>query len=155
MARFERTIHIEAPASDVWAVMMDLEAWPAWASQFKRLERMDGGPVKVGSRVRVRPTRLPASVWLVTEYEDGRSFTWKSTAAPGVHLIGGHALTPDSRGTNAAFWLEATGILGRLLSPILHSTFFSRNTRNATEGLKKRVEANVESSERREPAPHA
>jgi hypothetical protein len=57
MTRFARTVHIEAPAADIWAVLMDVEAWP-----------------------------------------------------------------------------------GRLLSLILRRTLFSRNTKSATEGLKRHVE---------------
>ena len=140
MSRFARTIRIEAPAADVWSVMMDIEAWPSWASQFKRLERMDPGPLGVGSRVRVRPTRLPTSVWVVTEFAAERSFTWESGMGVGVRLIGGHVLTPDGTGTNAEFSLEAAGFVGKLLSPILRRTFFTRNTRSATEGLKRHVE---------------
>jgi uncharacterized membrane protein len=140
MSRFARIIHIDAPATDVWQVMMDIETWPSWASQFKRLERLDSGPLAMGSRVRVRPARLPASVWEVTELAEGRTFTWESTMGPGVRLLGGHLLTPDVTGTNAEFSLEATGIMGRLLSPILRRTFFTRNTKSATEGLKRHVE---------------
>lgn len=140
MSRFARTIHINAPRNDVWRVMMDIEAWPAWASQFKRLERLDSGPLALGSRVRVRPTRLPASVWVVTEFATEQSFTWESTMSPGVRLVGGHVLTPDGSGTNAEFSLEATGPLGKLLNPILRRTFFTRNTKSATDGLKRQVE---------------
>lgn len=118
--------------------MMDIEAWPTWAAQFKNLTLLD--PLTLGSRVRVRPNLLPASVWQVTEYEVGRSFTWASNLLPGARVTGGHVLTPSDQGTDAEFWLEATGVLGALLSPILRRTVFSRNTRSATEGLKRHVE---------------
>jgi uncharacterized membrane protein len=140
MPRFARSIQIDAPRADVWAVMMDIEAWPTWASQFERLERLDPVPLAKGSRVRVRPKSLPAATWEVTEYEEGRSFTWASTLGPGVRLTGGHVVTPDGDSTRAEFWLEAAGGLGRRLEPILRRTTFSRNTTNATEGLKRHVE---------------
>lgn len=140
MSRFARNVHIDAPAADVWAVMMDLEQWPRWASQFKRLEPLDGVRLAHDSRVRVWPKGLPASVWHVTEYEQGRSFTWESRLGPGVRLTGGHLLTPTPNGTTAQFWLEANGPLGSALSPILKRLVFSRNTRTATEGLKHEVE---------------
>ncbi len=140
MSKYARTIHIGAPPADVWAAMMEVERWPAWASQFKRLERLDAGPLAAGSRVRVRPKGMPASVWQVTDYEDGRSFTWTSSPVPGVVLAGGHVLTADGDGTNAEFSLEASGALGTLLTPLLRPTVFSRNTRGATEGLKEYVE---------------
>jgi hypothetical protein len=141
MTRFARSIQIEAPVADVWAVMMEVETWPAWASQFARLERLDGGPLALGSGVRVRPKGQPASVWHVTEFDAGRSFTWASDLMTGLRVTGGHALTPHDKATDAEFWLEASGVLGSLLSPVLRRTIFSRNTRSATEGLKRHMEA--------------
>jgi len=141
MSRYTRSIRIGAPPADVWAAMVDVERWPVWASQFKRLERLDAGPLAAGSRVRVKPKGMPGSVWQVTEYEEGRSFTWASSLGPGMRVTGGHEVTVNGNGTNAEFWLEAGGWLGKLLSPLLRRTIFSRNTRSATEGLKSHLEA--------------
>ena len=143
MSRVARTIHIGAPAADVWAALIDVESWPAWASQFKRLERLDAGQLKAGSRVRVRPHGLPAAVWRVTDYEEGRCFTWASSPVAGFELIGGHVLTTDGDGTNAEFSLEASGVLGSLMAPVLRQVVFSRNTKSATEGLKQYIEKNT------------
>jgi hypothetical protein len=141
MSRFARSIHIAATPADVWKVLVDVEVWPVWASQFSRLERLDSAPLGLGSRVRVKPKGMLASTWRVTEYEDGRSFTWESSLAPGVRVTGGHVLSADSAGTVAEFWLEASGAVGTLLAPLLRRTVFSRNTRSATEGLKRYTEA--------------
>jgi hypothetical protein len=132
---------IEAPVAEVWGVLVDIQAWPAWASQFKRLERLDGGSLALGSRVRVRPRRLPPSVWQVTEYVDGRLFTWTTGLLPGLRLTGGHELVANGDATSAEFWLDASGPLGAVLGPLLRRTVFRRNTRNATEGLKRYLEA--------------
>ena len=140
MSRFARSIHIAAPAPHVWKALVDVEAWPGWASQFKRIELIDPAPLRQGSRVRIQPKGMLAATWRVTEYDDGRSFTWESSLAPGVRVQGGHVLTPEADGSSAEFWLEASGVVGSLLSPLLRSTVFSRNTRNATEGLKRLVE---------------
>jgi hypothetical protein len=140
MTRFARTIQIEAPAADIWATMVDVERWPIWASQFERLEQLEAGPLALGSRVRVRPKGMPAAVWKVSEYEEGHAFTWGSSLAPGMRLVGGHVLTADGDTTEAEFWLEADGVLGTLLGPVLRRMIFSRNTRSATEGLKRHME---------------
>jgi hypothetical protein len=134
MSRFARSIRIAATPADVWKVLVDVESWPVWASQFRRLERLDSSALALGSRVRVKPEGMPASTWRVTEYEDGRSFTWESSLAPGVLVTGGHILSADGAGTTAEFWLEASGAFGSLLAPFLRRTVFSRNTRSATEG---------------------
>jgi ligand-binding SRPBCC domain-containing protein len=140
MSRFVRSIQIRAPSTDVWAALVDVEAWPTWASQFNRLELLDPGPLALGTRVRVKPNGLPAATWTVTEFESGRLFTWVSTLAPGLHLRGGHELRAVDGETDAEFWLEAFGPLGSLFSPVLRRMLFARNTRTATEGLKGHAE---------------
>jgi len=140
MARYARSIRIDAPAADVWAAMVDVERWPVWASQLKLLTRLDTGPLAAGSRVRVKPKGMPGSVWQVTDYEEGNCFTWASSLGPGMLVIGGHEVTAAGEGTDAEFWLEASGPLGKLLGPFLRRTVFSRNTRSATEGLKSYME---------------
>lgn len=140
MSKYARRIRIEAPRADVWAATLDLERWPAWAEQFERLERVDPGPIGLGARVRVKPKGMPASVWTVSEYEDGRLFTWTSSLGPAMRLVGGHQLTSVGESTDAEFWLEATGPVGTLISPLLRRTIFRRNTKNATDGLKRYME---------------
>ena len=141
MGRVANRVEISAPREAVWAAITQVEAWPEWAPQMKHLERIDAGPLRLGSRVRVRPKGLPQNVWRVTEFEDGRLFTWETSLLPGLRLSGGHELTANGDRTIAEFWLDAGGPLGALVGPILRRTTFRRNTRNATEGLKAYVES--------------
>ena len=94
----------------------------------------------LGTRVRVKPHGMPAANWTVTEFESGRLFTWTSALAPGMRVWGGHELRAAGDETDAEFWLDAGGLLGSLLSPVLRRTLFARNTRSATEGLKRHTE---------------
>ena len=145
MSKYSHRANINAPPPEVWAAMVDVESWPAWASQFKRLDRLDAGPLALASRVRVRPKGQLASVWQVIEYDDGRSFIWASNLMPGLRITGGHVLTPDGDGTTAEFWLDASGPLGTLLGPVLRRLIFSRNTRSAATGLKTHIESRARS----------
>jgi hypothetical protein len=140
MTRASGRAHIDAPAAEIWTHLIDLEAWPTWAAQFETLERLDAGPLGVGSRVRVKPRSMPSGVWTVTEFEEGSMFTWAASLGPDLRLIGGHELLHRDDGTDAEFWLEATGVLGVLLSPVLRRSLFARNTRAAAEGLKRLVD---------------
>lgn len=79
-------------------------------------------------------------MWQVIDYQEERSFTWASRLLPGLRVTGGHALTPNGGETEAQFWLEASGPLGFLLSPLLQRSVFKKNTLTATEGLKRFVE---------------
>lgn len=138
--RRSSSVRIESAPAEVWASIVDVERWPVWASGFKRLERLEPGPLAAGSRVRVSPKGVPSAVWQVTDYQEGRSFVWTSSPGLAVHLRGGHVVTPEGKATKVEFWLEASGVLGRLLAPILRRTVFSQNTRGATQGLKSYIE---------------
>jgi len=146
MTRVANRVEIAAPSPLVWAQITNVEAWPEWAPQMKRLELIDAGPLRLGSRVRVSPKGLPANTWRVTEFEDGRLFTWETTLIPGLRLSGGHELTGNGERTSTEFWLDAGGPLGALVGRILRRTTFRRNTRNATEGLKAHVESQAVST---------
>ena len=142
MSRVARSIDIAASPDAVWTVLADVEHWPRWASRFERLERLEAGPLAMGSTVRCKTTdRQATSDWTVTEYVDGRSFTWTSALAPGLRVTGGHVVAAKGDGAKAEFWLEATGVLGALLAPLLRRRIFSRNTTSAAEGLKQFMEA--------------
>jgi hypothetical protein len=140
MARVANRVEISAPTTVVWAQITNVEEWPQWAPQMKRLERIDAGALRLGSRVRVRPKGLPANMWLVTAFDEGRLFTWETSLVPGLRLTGGHELTASGEMTSTEFWLDAGGPLGALVGPILRRTLFKRNTKNATEGLKRHIE---------------
>ena len=74
--RFMATIDIAARAQLVYEVYTDVERWPEWAASVTSVERLDQGPLRVGSRARIKQPRLPTTVWEVTEVVAGRSFTW-------------------------------------------------------------------------------
>ena len=77
-------------------------------------------------------------MWKVLAIEPGRSFTWVSIA-PGLRVIGHHALEPTPAGSRATLSLDLQGMLGGL---------WGRATRDITEryialeaqGLKARSE---------------
>ena len=48
-------VRIERQAGDVYAALVDVERWPAWliATGIIRVESLDDGPLRAGSRLRV------------------------------------------------------------------------------------------------------
>jgi uncharacterized membrane protein len=116
--RFEASIDVAASAEDVFAVYADVERWPSWTTSVTSVERLDAGPLAIGSRARVRQPRLPVAVWEVTELQPGRSFTWVARG-PGVVTTGSHAVTADAAGTATPVTVTATLDQGGPLGPLL------------------------------------
>jgi hypothetical protein len=68
-------VRIERPAGDVYAALIDVERWPAWliATGIVRVQRLDDGPLRAGSRLRVdqsiagRATTLEGGVTVLVQ----------------------------------------------------------------------------------------
>jgi uncharacterized protein YndB with AHSA1/START domain len=138
MRNFSITTDIDAPAARVWEVMSDVVRWHEWTRSIRSIKRMDNGPFVVGSRAIVRQPKFPPALWKVVAIEPGRSFTWANTA-PGMRVVGHHAVEPRGAGSRATLSLELQGLFGGL---------FGRLTKGITEryiamearGLKARSE---------------
>ena len=78
--RIEHTIDIAAPAERVWALTVDVESWPELSPTMTAVERLDGGPLRVGSTARVKQPGQRAKVWTVTAVQPGRPVPWRAPA---------------------------------------------------------------------------
>ena len=56
--QFETTVQIDASPQSVWEVMTDVERWPEWTTSVQRVERLDDGPLRVGSRARLKQPKF-------------------------------------------------------------------------------------------------
>ena len=135
MVAVARTVHIEAPPERVWEVLVEVEGWLRFAPHFKSIERKDEGSFALGSKVKVTPRWSTGSIWEVTEFEEGRSFTWEADAHPGVHVVADHVVEPDGDGTRATLSLTSSRPLAALLAPVL-VIIFRRPLRQVAEGVK-------------------
>src|SRR5512135_377670 len=135
---FRLDFEIGAPPGRVWAVIRDVERWHEWTASITSIELLDGRPLSVGSRARVRQPRLPVAVWQVTKMDEGRSFRWE-TRGPGVVAAGIHAVVPRGEGSLATLALEHSGLLGPLVARISRS-LTRRYVRMEAEGLTARAE---------------
>jgi uncharacterized membrane protein len=135
----ERTIEIAASAERVWHVMIDVQRWPEWTPTVTSVERPDTGPLKVGSRARLRQPRLPPAVWTVTALDAGRYFEWQNVT-PGVKSVAGHRVeTIGGRTTRATLTFEWTGWLAPLIR-LLYGRLARRYVQTEAESLKRRCE---------------
>jgi uncharacterized membrane protein len=117
---FETHRHIDAPPAQVWPVMYDVTRWPEWTPTIETVERLDGGPLQVGSRTTVRQPKLPKATWEVSEVVDGRSFTWEA-AGPGMRTVARHEVVPDGAGSRVTLSIEQTGPMGAVAALVWRS----------------------------------
>lgn len=118
MPGLQYTVAIAAPPERVWEVLVDVERWPERIPTVDAVERLDAGPLVVGSRIRLRQPRLGTAVWTVTELADGSSYTWESRSA-GVIVVAAHVVDRHRDGSRLTLALSVSGPLsgiGWLLS---------------------------------------
>jgi uncharacterized membrane protein len=137
--RFEDSVTIDAAAARVWAVYSDVERWPEWTASVTSVELLDPGPLRVGSRARIRQPRLPVAEWTVTDLDEGRSFTWVARG-PGVRTTGTHLVERDGDRARATAVLEQGGPLGPVVG-LLTRGLTRRYLAMEAAGLKARAEA--------------
>lgn len=113
---------IDAPVDVMWRLTTDVEGWAALMPTITSVQRLDDGPLRVGSRARIKQPGQSAAVWTVTELEPGSLFVWRS-ARPGLTMTGVHRMTSEQGGCRNTLELEATGLLARPLGLVLGRLF--------------------------------
>jgi carbon monoxide dehydrogenase subunit G len=108
MPGLQHSIVIAAPPERVWAVLVDVERWPERIPTVDSVERLDDGPLAVGTRTRLKQPRLSPAVWTVTELTDGTSYTWESKSS-GVTVIASHDVEPHPDGSRLTLALTVSG----------------------------------------------
>ena len=64
--KLENVMHIGAPVEVVWALTEDVEAWPDVTPTMTSVERLEDGPLAVGSQASIKRPGQGARVWTVT-----------------------------------------------------------------------------------------
>lgn len=99
--------HVAAPTDAVWAVLVDLDAWPAWGPSVRRAALDDGGELGLGSRGHVWTAIGPRLPFEVTSFDPGRAWAWRVAGVPATT----HAVAPEGGGCRlsmgAPLWAPA------------------------------------------------
>ena len=139
MREFRTTVEIAASADRVWSIISDVERWHEWTASITSIERLDEGPLRIGSRALVRQPKLPRNQFEVTALESGRGFSWESKS-PGLRGVGHHWIEATPNGTRVTLGVDFRGPLARLVS-LLYGTLTQRYIEMEAEGLKRESEA--------------
>jgi uncharacterized protein YndB with AHSA1/START domain len=143
MRTFETSIEIAAPPARVWEIISDVERWHEWTASITAIERLDSGPLRMGSRALVRQPKLPRNRFEVTALEAGRGFSWMSTS-PGLRGVGHHWLEATDRGCRVTLGVDFHGLLAWPIA-LLYGSLTRRYIEMEAEGLKRRSEAGLRS----------
>lgn len=114
------TLEIAAPVDEVWALTADIESWPATTPTITSLERLDEGPLGVGSKARIKQPGMRPAVWTVTAFEPNRRFAWETKLAT-VTLRGTHELASTDAGCRNTLSIELAGLGSGLLAALAGS----------------------------------
>jgi uncharacterized protein YndB with AHSA1/START domain len=129
----ERSIVINKPVEDVFALAMDSARWAQWNQELIQVEKTSEGPVGVGATYRGIADFMGRMEWraTITEYEPPKRVTQQMSVGP-VQVEGSWLFEPAEEGTR--FILRTGGEIGGLLAlagPLIESA------------LKRRVEDNL------------
>ncbi|MGH9044905.1 MAG: SRPBCC family protein [Acidimicrobiales bacterium] len=114
---YEAERSTDASAAAVWEAFTDIEAWPELTPSVRTARRLDAGPLRVGSRARVKQPGLLPTTWRVIDLDLGRSFTWQ-TRALGITTTAGHKVFESRAGTRLVLTLRQTGPLAGVFSAL-------------------------------------
>ena len=113
-------ITIEASVERVWALTVAVERWPELTPTMTAVERLDDGPMKLGSRARVKQPGMPSAVWTVTELDPGSVFAWQTKVGT-VTMVGRHELEPSAEGCRNTVTVELSGFASTMLERVIGS----------------------------------
>jgi uncharacterized membrane protein len=137
--RFEHEVFIAAPADEMWRLNTDIESWPAMSPTFVSVERLDDGPLRVGSTARVKQPGQRATTWTVTAVDPPRRFEWEASVL-GVHMVATHEVVAVEGGCRNRLTLTMSGLRGRALGSVA-GRLMQRSLATENEGFKRHAEA--------------
>lgn len=136
--RNETTVDVDAPAEVLWAVVKDVESWPKLTESMTFVERLDGGPLREGMRVKVNQPKLPPATWKVTELVENERFVWRARG-PGFTTTASHEVIRDGEKSKLRLSVEQSGLLGGVIGRV-GKDLTDRYIAMEAAGMKRRAE---------------
>lgn len=137
------SIHIEASPERVYAVAIDYERYPEWATDVKEVEVLDRDPDGRGTRVKYKISALGQTIGYILAYDYAGApagFSWKLEKAQVLsQLDGAYRFDGDGDGTLVAYALTVD--ITYPLPGFLKKKAAGMIVDNAMKQLKRYVEA--------------
>lgn len=90
---------VAAPPERLWALLIDLDAWPRWGPTVTGAELTDVTSLGLGAHGRVRTLAGVTLPFEVTAYDEGRSWAWRVAGVPATT----HEVEPHPDGCRVRF----------------------------------------------------
>jgi carbon monoxide dehydrogenase subunit G len=123
VASFSRTVEIARPPAEVFPWLLDEDKVPVWTGNLESYERIDGGALARGSRVRqvleISGRRIDVEME-ITAYEPPTGAETRFSTN-GIEVVNAYALEAAGAGTRLTQAVEAkpSGLTARMLVPVI------------------------------------
>jgi uncharacterized membrane protein len=135
----DSSIEIDAPATRVWDVFVDVERWAEWTASITSIVPLDGPGIEVGNRFEIRQPRFPKLVWEVTEVDPGRGWTWRQRSPGNTTLASHEVVAQGPERTLVRQRIDQRGPIGAVVG-VLMRRLTRRYLELEAQGLKQRSE---------------
>lgn len=120
MGAMRESTTISAGPQRVWEAVVDFEARPKWEPRVKQASIVGGGPLREGSRIRLRVDRDTFTSTVVAIEPPGRLVL--VVKGPGFRVTHSYELRPEPGGTTLALVGDYQGLMGRLVARFMRKS---------------------------------
>lgn len=142
--RFEHRLFINAPAEDIWAVLMDVDNWKDWSILYPEASGVVTPEGQFNVSILVPGTKPVPAIAYVKGYEENKLFMFDSvTKIPESMMNGMRYFTIEKSGDNQCIVCDGEvvgGILGVGSAKAMPGNLFN-GLKLMNEGLKEKSEA--------------
>jgi hypothetical protein len=138
MAKYQESITVSAAPAQVWRAVVAFEERPRYSVRVKQAEVIGGGPLKVGSAIRLQVDRDRFTP-TVAAMEEGRSLTL-SVKGPGFRATHRYEVREAGGATEASLTGEFGGLLGGVFTVFMGGSV-RKDLRDELAAIKAAAEA--------------
>ena len=135
----EHSTVVKAAPEVVWALTTDVERLPEVTPTITSAERLDDGPLRVGSQARLVQPRQRPRVWTVDRLDAPTHFEWSAPLGP-FTVVGRHVIEAVPEGCRNTLSVELRG-RGASLAGLLLRKPFNEAMQQESEGFRRAAEA--------------